>query len=87
MAVDTPLCSGAELAEFYRIQDMPGIWVYRVVCMFLYFPYSFHTDSEKRGSPEEPSFILKSPVKHIEQTKSIDIEDESETKPFPTEYL
>ena len=23
-AVDTPLCSGAELAEFYKLQDVPG---------------------------------------------------------------
>jgi len=28
LAVDTPLCSGAELAEFYRIQDMPGMELY-----------------------------------------------------------
>lgn len=24
MAIDTPLCSGAELAEFYRLQQTPG---------------------------------------------------------------
>ncbi|XP_066259524.1 G protein-activated inward rectifier potassium channel 4-like isoform X2 [Euwallacea similis] len=72
LAVDTPLCSGAELAEFYRIQDLP--------------------DSEKQAiSSDQTSFLLKSPLASMKNSsgdaKTLNIDDDSETRPFPTDYL
>ncbi|XP_050308372.1 G protein-activated inward rectifier potassium channel 3-like isoform X2 [Anthonomus grandis grandis] len=67
LAVDTPLCSGADLAEFYRIRDMP--------------------DSEKPLLNTDPAnFVLRSPpIKSL--SKTIDMDDESETRPFPLDSL
>ncbi|XP_030752018.1 G protein-activated inward rectifier potassium channel 3-like isoform X3 [Sitophilus oryzae] len=72
VAVDTPLCSGAELSEFYQVKDGP--------------------DSEKRPiSPNNQEFVLKSPPKSSSKAsiyghKDIpDIDDTSETRPFPTD--